>query len=892
MTMQLQDSPAGDAPRHSEFKIVVAGDVIAEWRLAQSEVRSRTKRYVQKMGAYSVAEIITRMLAGLPTVATRGVHPRVLTPTGWKMEDNVEAHDPYSASYVICSQHPKRRGSENQVVWRIKETLGIDRQAPESLPNLTTGDDGNAALVVVSQSIGDDEGGFMNFPCAWPASLKEPTCDNRWLIVERCRPRFDPDAVFWKTIFPDRGFRGRLVLVVTAEDLRQAGLRISRGLSWEQTLAELYENIKKLTSTTYGEIFEALQGSAYLVVSFGASGAAIFSKLGTELRARLIYDPQWVEGRWEAQYDGTMTGLTYCLTAGLALEIIRKSGNDPDLAVGVRAGVVAARRLLENGYVSIGADDLRDTELPEKLRFHSSMIASVLRSAVAEHEIVAIVEKAATDVRTLLYGPGEILDSKQSLISQINECLETHPGLHYDSDGLAFELGRIYEDWRKFEAYPSSYEKLLPKLRSAVSPDTWDLELRKRLIDRVMMFLSPDRDAIGEAKALREVAVGPDTSFCDWTMLDQLLPPGQIGEENADAILRECANLIYGSSAQFPFPTMRIGQLFVTNRKELENLTAVRQLIVNYVGSNLATPLSIAVFGPPGTGKSFSIKQLGSDLPGGRYTGVQVREFNLSQFNGPESIAIALQQVRDDALSGKLPLVFWDEFDTRYKNGFGWLRYFLAPMQDGKYQDGSAIYNVGRSIFVFAGATHATKSAFLRKAKGCDDDTADCDVHTTYTEDSVRDKVPDFVSRLKGFVDVPALDYGSETRNGKAYTKIDAATAFRRAKLLCTFLERSPGDLVEMVPERGRSLRPTLRRTLNVDQGVVDAFLRVRSFRFGTRSMEAIVNMSALAGKRRYDRSSLPPIDQLELHVDAREFISFAENGSPSRACAIGVASL
>jgi hypothetical protein len=36
--------------------------------------------------------------------------------------------------------------------------------------------------------------------------------------------------------------------------------------------------------------------------------------------------------------------------------------------------------------------------------------------------------------------------------------------------------------------------------------------------------------------------------------------------------------------------------------------------------------------------------------------------------------------------------------------------------------------------------------------------------------------------------------------------------------------------------------------------------------------MEAILDTSALGGRLRYERSSLPPEDQLELQVDARAF--------------------
>jgi len=41
------------------------------------------------------------------------------------------------------------------------------------------------------------------------------------------------------------------------------------------------------------------------------------------------------------------------------------------------------------------------------------------------------------------------------------------------------------------------------------------------------------------------------------------------------------------------------------------------------------------------------------------------RIFNLSQLESTDELLSALYQVRDTGLGGKIPLVFWDEFETR-----------------------------------------------------------------------------------------------------------------------------------------------------------------------------------------------------------------------------------
>src|SRR5450759_1294279 len=61
---------------------------------------------------------------------------------------------------------------------------------------------------------------------------------------------------------------------------------------------------------------------------------------------------------------------------------------------------------------------------------------------------------------------------------------------------------------------------------------------------------------------------------------------------------------------------------------------------------------------------------------------------------------------------------------------------------------------------------------------------------------------------------------------------------------------------------------------LRIDRGVLEAMLKVREYKHGARSVESIINMSALAGKNRFERSSLPAEAQIQLHVDSQNFFS------------------
>jgi hypothetical protein len=192
--------------------------------------------------------------------------------------------------------------------------------------------------------------------------------------------------------------------------------------------------------------------------------------------------------------------------------------------------------------------------------------------------------------------------------------------------------------------------------------------------------------------------------------------------------------------------------------------------------------------------------------------------------------------VRDCAVEGTLPLVFWDEFDSVLAGReLGWLAQFLAPMQDGAFIEDGITRPIGPAIFIFAGGTHPTMASFKSRAV-----------------EIPGAKATDFLSRLRGYVDI----LGPNPRNAA-----DQTFVLRRALLLRAILQqRAPGLL-----SGGR---------LDIDPGVLRAFLDVTTYVHGARSMESVVDMSALSGRLRYERSALPPRHQLGLHADPDEFLA------------------
>jgi hypothetical protein len=323
-----------------------------------------------------------------------------------------------------------------------------------------------------------------------------------------------------------------------------------------------------------------------------------------------------------------------------------------------------------------------------------------------------------------------------------------------------------------------------------------------------------------------------------WTILGSAPGASSGGRRTPDveALLESAKKIVKeGPQALKNVPVERVNKWYSADRGEIEGVRSVRNAIQDYMGKKEETkPLSIAVFGPPGAGKSFVVREIGKTL------GIRDHlTFNLSQLKETSELAEAFHQARDRLLKGaRPPLVFWDEFDSPFgDNNLGWLRFFLSPMQDGEFIDDGAVHPVGRGIYIFAGGTKPSFEEFTRGEPGT-------------VEQERNMKKPDFISRLRAYIDVKGP-------NPNPTTEKDPFFLIRRAFLLRSCLERDA--------------KPLRRSdgTFLLDEGVLDAFLGAKtSYRHGARSMENIVRLSAFEGRTKYELSSLPPEHLLEMHVE------------------------
>lgn len=316
---------------------------------------------------------------------------------------------------------------------------------------------------------------------------------------------------------------------------------------------------------------------------------------------------------------------------------------------------------------------------------------------------------------------------------------------------------------------------------------------------------------------------------------------------NLEEIAYEIVKHGEDSALQF-IPIAKFRNLKIVDRTEIEAFQSIKNLISEYIQTDHAVrPLSIAVFGTPGSGKSFGVTEVAASIAP---TLIQKIDFNLSQFRSVDDLIAAFHKVRDIVLIGKLPLVFFDEFDSTFEENLGWLKYFLAPMQDGNFREGDSTHPIGKAIFVFAGGTSSTYESFCGEVQNESSNRND-----SFSETFKNAKGPDFISRLRGYVNI--LGPNQTDR------KWDQLYIIRRAMLLRSLLVRKTPYLIN---DNGEA---------QVDDGIIRALLKVPKYKHEARSMEAIIDMSMLTGAKKWEQSLLPSKNQLKLHVDEEEFYHF-----------------
>lgn len=710
--------------------ILVTGDLVWDTHIARLpwagkgyfQPHEQTQLKNRHGGAWYLADVIRG------AVKVAGIQAEVVEPHRAKHEEIEENTGPGGIAKGFSVWEWFKEGKSG--TWRIKEFLGCQSAGwekkkandPALILCQTLGDQPSKPDVLVIDDLG------LGFTChekAWPTCLADLASAPAAITI---KASLCFDRPLWKKLLAP-GWAERVTVVVAGAVLRDAGSRLGRGFSSDQTIEEVQ------AAFTAGGAGWPLRHCHRVVVTFGRSGAAVFSREAqspeqphpaTLQFERFVFDPMHLEESWSPEIKGRTFGATSLMTSALVVR-----------------------------------------ELTSKL-------------------LVDEKTKAETSIKP---------SSHLAVSCGLGASRELHRR-GAGSDPTTFKLDGIEDECF---ADVAADKKITSAFRSAYNRDLLD----------VPVLVKPE--AMPKPSLLTDV-LGISIEFLTVA---------------AERIVRLGSKPVLGS-----VPGLKCAKYFTVDRTEIESLNSVRNLIRDYQSNAEDTrPLSIAVFGQPGSGKSFAIKQLAEELFGKEKA---VLEYNLSQIENLEALHEAFHEVRDKSVQGQLPFVFWDEFDSARGSELGWLKEFLAPMQDAKFLARGKEHPFGKCVFIFAGGISPTFKEFDRSVAG---------------EKTFKDaKGPDFVSRLRGFVNIK----GPNPIPGEA----DEVHVVRRALLLRSLIERHHKDAIHPDTEE-----------LVIHPAVLAAFLKVEKYCHGARSMEAIVSLSRLHDSRHFGPSELPPREVVQLHV-------------------------
>jgi hypothetical protein len=292
---------------------------------------------------------------------------------------------------------------------------------------------------------------------------------------------------------------------------------------------------------------------------------------------------------------------------------------------------------------------------------------------------------------------------------------------------------------------------------------------------------------------------------------------------------------------------LEIGNLVTVDKREIDVLTELKAELSDYVTTPNERPYNIAVFGAPGSGKSFAVSGIAKSIAKEfEASGIKIPclEFDLTKVSTEDDLASKFEAVQDACTPTSVPLVFWDEFDRQLGGKpFGWLEKFISSMYTAKYVLKGADRAFARAILVFAGGTQENAEQFRTTVGGLPPDS----------------KGSDFVSRLKFYIDIPTINH----RGRKDY---DNFALLRRAILLRSTLERKKKEFLA---------RAVAADSPIIDPGVANALLKTTQFKAGARSIETTITACKLATGDCLGATDLPDNTVLGAHVDLDEFHRF-----------------
>jgi hypothetical protein len=584
-----------------------------------------------------------------------------------------------------------------------------------------------------------------------------------------------------------------------------------------------------------------------LIVRFGAVGAAYVPRDG---HPHLVFAPLAKDGVYRERHnDGQIIGSNFLLCAAIIRSLLASGTNLPPdrdckeiVLPALARGLLAGMAVYDRGYKAFEGDN------GEKFLENFFKAAE---PAICGQQL-------------------ENIDRQQTIGSiAIPHHIWHRPGTDAFSRRPTWQILSDQLNWRKkFSARSEKAKKRKNALVSRINLGTAialygpDNVLNRHFMEgsplptaQQDLLYCPKLDNRLAASIVETLRTGQCVVSAEETADHVTLPTRQLPLMPEAEILKSTPHEY--DASPIVVPVMRFGKLLSVERPDIETLRSIHNLIRNYVEQELTpgaqpTPVSVAVFGAPGAGKSFAVKQIAHSIdPASKV--LEIVEYNVAQFRNIDDLNEAVLRLTSIRAQGKIPLAFFDEFDCEHDGApLGWLKYFLAPMQDGIFYGARQTIRFGRAVLVFAGGTSKRFAHFdptsgrrYRTGSGTGAEGRERRIDAFKAQ-----KGPDFVSRLRGHLDIPPI-------NSRI---VRTKHIIRRAIVLRSLLEA-----------QCRTRKTFNCEIAHINVHVLYALLTVDRYRHGTRSMEAILQMCRpMSGK--IEVASLPSHAQLNMHVNADEF--------------------
>lgn len=702
---------------------------------------------------------------------------------------------------------------------------------------------------------------------------------------------------FWSLLGQKR-YRDRVCVVVSGTTLRLNGAAISRRLSWEDTVENAMDEVDRF------EPLARLARYGHLVIRFGLAGAVYVRNPPTgDRQVRFAFMPRAKHGivRYPSD-DGVIAGKNVFLIAALLAAIRR--GEPEWFRAGLERGLDACKAVFIKGY---DARYFEDT-YPGKNR-GEGLICDLAGAA-----------KEACNPSGSAAGGGAIAGAQSN--ARVSIEIRTVPVPQDLPKAPEVDRWRILDaQFRRAEDDPDLAQSLEASRRVGLAMAIAKYGLRGVLnadfaVDPSMGLVQGDAGELPPNDGITRQLTAPVCVLDGEDQPDGRVDnpdddPRDIASDSRPVIMDDLSRALRpntgASRVGYVSPMTDFEKLRTVERDEIETFRSIHNLIKSYVENEqgegrTSRPISIAVFGPPGSGKSFTVKQIAESINaslGTRRKRIQPVGCNVAQFRNPDDLGHFLHRVASTNNQDKIPLVFFDEFDTK---NLEWLQHFLAPMQDGEFYGAKQTITIGPAIFVFAGGVNHNFEEFETNQHGSlsKDDVIDLvgdekedkrpedgkdseaakEARRKARKEAIKKamkealekafrarKGPDFVSRLRGHIDIRPLSVEhDDPRNQQDGGWLPVV---RRAIALRVAIEQSKRLHVDSTSRA---------EVAAVDDEILYAILTMRKYRHGVRSIGALLQMCTPMGSR-IEKTSLPSRAQMDMHMKSEEFMTRLHRG-------------